>query len=552
MKTSAIGELLLAKGYITAEQLEVALHTQKAHPGYLGEILVGLDFMTADELAHAVAQQHRLPFVDLGVAVPQRKALEVIPKEIALYDTVLPLKIRRGVLTVVTDDPNNDQLLALLGETAKMKIAVAVGERSQIAQSVELNYFELENPIDGRIAALVEAAAGEEEIDIQLLLNLFIESAIKDRATDIHIRPQGLASHVFYRVDGLLHHYYSFPSRIHRNVISRAKIISDIDITQQRAPQEGGFNFHYLHKDYDIRIALIPTPFGENMALRILPKAEALYHLEWLGFDARQVAVLERCLHKRSGIVLVVGPSGGGKTTTLFSALRRANILQRNVVTVEDPVEYQLSLVQQTNVNDTAGYGFADALPHLVRQDADIVVIGEIRDQGTALAVVRSALSGHLVLSTMTANDAQGAVARLMDFGIKSYMLSSGLLAVLYQHLVRRLCENCKRPVKIAGEELLAYGFDQNAVAVAGNEPVTIYEATGCDHCRQTGYRGRIAIAELIEVDDRIRHLIEKGRLAIETAELLREQGMNTIRDDALVKLLQGVTSLAEIVRVLV
>lgn len=546
MKNSPLGELLLATGHVTAEQLEVALHTQKARPGYLGEILVGLDFVTADEIAHAVAAQHKLPYIDLGISVPQKKALQAIPKDLALAHTVLPLRIKRGVLTVVTHDPANTELAELLAETSGLEIAFAISDKALIAQSVELYYFELENPLENRIASLVDEAANERDIDIETFLDLLIQNAIKDRATDIHIRPQALASHVFYRVDGVLHHYFAFPARIHRNVISRVKVLSDMDITRQRVPQDGGFAFHYLRAGYDIRVAIIPTSFGENMVLRLLPKTEALHRLERLGFEAAQVAVLERCLRKQSGIILTVGPSGSGKTTTLYSMLRRSNILQRNVVSVEDPIEYQLSLVQQTAVNEAAGYTFADSLQHLVRQDADIILLGEVRNQETALAVARSALSGHLILSTMTANDAQGAIARLMDFGVKSYMLSATLLVVLYQRLVRRLCDNCKRSVTLSWAQLAAEGLGE--AEAAGD--VTIYEAVGCEHCRDSGYRGRIAVAELLEVNEELRELLDKGRVALETGNLLRQQGATSIREDALAKLLQGVTSLEEIRRV--
>jgi type II secretory ATPase GspE/PulE/Tfp pilus assembly ATPase PilB-like protein len=547
MKNSPLGELLLSTGHVTAEQLEVALHTQKARPGYLGEILVGLDFVTADEIAHAVATQHKLPYVDLCIAVPQKKALEALPKDIALDNGVLPLRIKRGVLTVVTHDPAAAELASMLRDLCGLEISFAISDKALIAQSIELYYFELENPIENRIATLVDEAANERDIDIEAFLDLLIQNAVKDRATDIHIRPQALSSHVFYRVDGVLHHYFSFPSRIHRNVISRVKVLSEMDITRQRIPQDGGFAFNYLRTAYDIRVAIVPTSFGENMVLRILPKTEALHRLERLGFEAAQVAVLERCLRKQSGIILTVGPSGSGKTTTLYSTLRRTNILQRNVVTVEDPIEYQLSLVQQTNVNESAGYTFADSLQHLVRQDADIILIGEVRNQETALAVARSALSGHLILSTMTANDAQGAVARLMDFGIKSYMLSATLLAVLYQRLVRRLCDNCKRPVSLPRAQLSEYGL---GAAEGGAETVTVYEAVGCEHCRRSGYRGRVAVAELLEIGEDIRELLDKGRIALETGELLRRQGAATIREDAGAKLLQGITSLEEIRRV--
>jgi len=546
MKISPLGELLLATGHVTAEQLETALHTQKARPGYLGEILVGLDFVTADEIAHAVAAQHKLPYVDLGITVPQKKALQSVPKDLAVEHTVLPLRIKRGVLTVVTHDPANAELAGLLAEASGLDIAFAISDKTRIAQSVELYYFELENPLENRIATLVDDAANERDIDIEQFLDFIIQNAIKDRATDIHIRPQALASHVFYRVDGVLHHYFSFPSRIHRNVISRVKVLSDMDITRQRVPQDGGFAFHYLRAGYDIRVAIIPTSFGENMVLRLLPKAEALHRLERLGFEAPQVAALERCLRKQSGIILTVGPSGSGKTTTLYSMLRRSNILQRNVVTVEDPIEYQLSLVQQTAVNEAAGYTFADSLQHLVRQDADIILLGEVRNQETALAVARSALSGHLILSTMTANDAQGAIARLLDFGIKSYMLSATLLVVLYQRLVRRLCDNCKRPVSVPRAVLAAEGLGVAEPA----EEVTLHEAVGCEHCRQSGYRGRVAVAELLEVDEELRELLDKGRVGLDSGSLLHRQGANSIRDDALVKLLQGVTSLEEIRRV--
>ncbi|GEM_PF-1833801 len=549
MKNSPIGELLLNTGHVTAEQLEVALHTQKARPGYLGEILVGLDFVTADEIAHAIAAQHKLPYVDLTIAVPQKKALQALPKDIALGNAVLPLRIKRGVLTVVTHDPSGPELESLLRDMSGLEISFAISDKALIAQSIELYYFELENPIENRIASLVDEAASERDIDIEVFLNLLIQNAIKDRATDIHIRPQALSSHVFYRVDGVLHHYFSFPSHIHRNVISRVKVLSDIDITRQRSPQDGGFAFSYLRTAYDIRVAIIPTSFGENMVLRILPKTEALHRLERLGFEAPQVAVLERCLRKQSGIILTVGPSGSGKSTTLYSTLRRTNILQRNVVTVEDPIEYQLSLVQQTNVNEAAGYTFAESLQYLVRQDADIILIGEVRNQETAMAVARSALSGHLILSTMTANDAQGAIARLMDFGVKSYMLSATLLAVLYQRLLRRLCDNCKRPVELSWPQLLEQDFGRLEDAPDAPTTVTVHEAVGCEHCRQSGYRGRIAVAEVLEITEDVRHLLEQGRMALET-DLLRKQGVNSIRDDALAKLLQGVTSLEEIRRV--
>jgi Type II secretory pathway, ATPase PulE/Tfp pilus assembly pathway, ATPase PilB len=547
MKNSPLGELLLATGHVTVEQLEVALHTQKARPDYLGEILVGLDFVTADEIAHAVATQHRLPYVDLDFAVPQRNALQAIPKDLALAHTVLPLRLKRGVLTVVTQDPGNAGLKAQLREASGRRIAFAVSDRARIAQMVELYYFELENPLEQRIVALIDEAAEGADIDIELLLELLIQNAIKDRATDIHIRPQALASHVFYRVDGVLHHYFAFPSRIHRNIVSRAKVLSDLDITRQRAPQDGGFAFNYLRAGYDIRIAVIPTSFGENMVLRLLPKSEALHRLERLGFADAQAAVLERCLRKQSGIILTVGPSGSGKTTTLYSMLRRSNILQRNVVTVEDPIEYQLSLVQQTAVNEAAGYTFADSLQYLVRQDADIILLGEVRNQETALAVARSALSGHLILSTITANDAQGAIARLLDFGIKSYMLSATLLVVVYQRLVRRLCDNCKRPLPMSRDELAAQGWGE---AAGAEDCVTVYQAAGCEHCRQSGYRGRIAVAELLEVTDEVRDLLDQGRLALEGGGLPRSPGGRSIRDDAQAKLLQGVTSLEELRRV--
>lgn len=550
MKNSPIGELLLATGHVTSEQLAVALQTQKANPGYIGEILVGLDFVTADEIARAVAAQHKLPYVDLTITVPQKKALEAVSKEVALYNTVLPLKVRKGVLTVATHDPAQPELVQQLREAAGMEVALAISDKALIAQSVEQYYFQLENPIEDRIGALVAAAAADEEIDIELFLELLIENAIKDRATDIHIRPQALASHVLYRVDGVLRHYYSFPLSIHRNVVSRAKVLSDMDITRQRVPQDGGFPFRYLRLTYDIRVALIPTPVGENMVLRVLPKSEALHGLGRLGFDDSRVAALARCLHRQSGIVLVVGPSGGGKTTTLFSALREADILQRNVVTVEDPIEYQMALVQQTGVNEAAGYTFSESLQHLVRQDADIIVFGEIRNQESAAAVVRGALSGHLILSTMTASDAQGAIARLLDFGIKSYMLSSSLLAVLYQRLARRLCDNCKRPVTTSWGELAAHGLVSKAAPNTQDE-VTVYEAVGCEHCRQSGYLGRIAIAELIDVNDDVRRLIDKGKLSFDSSDLLQRQGNSTIRDDALDKLLAGVCSLEELLRVL-
>ncbi len=544
-----IGKLLEEAGFINQEQIEVALNVQKASPMFFGEVLQDLDFVTASEISEAVAKQNRLDYIDLSTRVPSQEALKLVPHEVAISRAILPLEVDEETLSVATEDVNDIMTLDYLRKISGKKIKFLVSDKSSIARYSEMFYYQLENPIEAEIAQIVQDTLEHKEIDIPHLVDLLLNNAIKDRVTDIHITPESSASHVFYRIDGVLQHYYSLPIELHPQIVARIKITSNLDISEQRKPQDGAFSYEFLNDKFDLRVSTLPTNHGENIVMRLLGKGSSLFSLEHLGLTKENSQKVEKYFTKPYGIILIVGPTGSGKTTTLYSALRKVNSLKKNVMTIEDPIEYKFTFIKQTQLNVKAGYTFDSAIRAFMRQDPDVILVGEIRDPETAELAIRASITGHLVLSTLHTNNAIGTIPRLDDLDIPPYLVASGLLSIIAQRLVRKLCPHCKVKVEKINEELLEMGIPQNIIDI--NPEYELYEAVGCNQCRNTGYNGREAIIEIFELDTELEGLISKRASTLEILDLAKKKGMKTMQEDGYIKVLNGQTTIDEIDRVI-
>lgn len=552
MTALVIGEMLKSTGVISEEQIEAALHVQKVTKEAIGEIFVRLNFITDDELARAVALQNDLEYVDLDSYIPDKEVLKLIDKDFAMFNMVLPLKIENDFLIVVTAWPNDGEILEYLEQNSEHPIRFAVSDSKAIARYVQFYYEQLDYSIESQVNDLIELSTQHKEIDIKNFVDLIINNAIKDRVTDIHITPEHLTSHIFYRIDGVLKHCYSIPTSLFEHVVLRIKVLSQLDIAQHLLPQDGEFDFDFLQSNYNIRVSTIPTINGEKLALRLMPENFRLYTLENLGFDSDLSDYISQNLRKTSGIILLVGSSGSGKTTTLYAMLRKIDILKRNVICVEEPVEYHLPFINQIQVNTNSKYTFDKALHHIARQDPDVIAIGEILDDVTAKLAIRSSATGHLILSTFSASSSVSAISRLNDFGVDKNLLADGLLTIVSQKLLRKLCDECKEELIIPKDELLKHFGDLHEIILSlPNDNIKIYKENGCKHCRESGYIGRTAVVELLHVDEQVRDMIEYGNSATEIEHYINKTSNTGIKNDALKKVLNGITSLEEVERLI-
>jgi type IV pilus assembly protein PilB len=550
MARKRLGELLEELGYLSREQLEVALEVQKLNGKSLGSLLVELSFISPQELAQAIAKQAGKEFADLTLYTPSFEALKLVDKATALQLEILPLDVKEGRIVVAVSDPFNVNIIDLLRRKTGLEPEILVSDRESILRSIEIYYEQLTKPIQERIEETIRRAT-QGEADIPRLVDLFLNHAVIDRATDIHLSPESTASHVFFRIDGVLHHYYTFPKEIHPTIVSRVKILGGMDISEQRLPQDGGFTYTFLGESYDVRVSTVPTAYGENVVMRILPKNLSLFNLRSLGFEEDILKELEEVISKPYGMVLVTGPTGSGKTTTLYAILRRLNALRKNILTVEDPIEYRFPFIKQTQVNEKAGYTFAKAIRHFLRQDPDVILVGEVRDEETAEMAVRAAITGHLVLSTVHTNDAVSTIPRLIDLKVKEYMIASGVLAITSQRLIRKVCPFCAEERVMSREELMVLGFPEDSLSKLLPSPeVKVRVGKGCEHCRGTGYLGRTAVAELLKIDEEIGDMIVRGYPPLAIAQRAREKGMRVIKEDGLLKVVKGLTTPEEVRRV--
>ena len=536
-----IGELLKEAGFITDEHINYALRVQKAVRKRFGDILRDLGFVTDAEIALVVARQSGLEFIDLDAVSPSKDALSKVPKNFSTQNNILPISVDGDTLTIALSDPYNERVKAMISRFHRGKIEYKVAPATVLAKKIERFYYIAENPISQTIEDMAKTVANGGEISIENLLNFIIEDAIDKSASDIHINPVDEATLVSYRIDGVLHLFHSLPISIHSRLVSTVKVRSSMDIATTNVPQDGAMIYEFLREKYDFRVSTVPTIYGENVVIRILGGHSKHISLEQIGFNEKQLEVVRKAISAPYGIILATGPTGAGKTTTLYALLRRINSMERNVLTIEDPVEFKIPLIHQVNVNEKANLTFASAIRSFLRQDPDVMLVGEIRDEETATLAIRAALTGHLVLSTLHTNDAISAISRLKDLGINDFLLSSSLTAVIAQRLVRKLCPHCKRsvePDEYIKEQILSDNIDR------------VYEHVGCEVCNYTGYVGRVAAAEIFLVDEKIKEMIAEGVAISQIKRYLFDQGMWTMRDSAFELVKQGLTDVKEVQRV--
>lgn len=546
MAKKKIGELLREKSLINEAQINVAIEQQKITGAFLGETLIKLGFVSAKEISQCLAEQSGLEYIDLREYPVSEDALRLIPKDIAERGAFIPIELRDSRIVIGVIDPNNILAIDTVGKYTRFQPIMYLVDSEAFYDTLEKAYFFLENPIQKQIEETVqELKRGVVASQISRLSELIIMDGIRKNATDIHITPSEETVHVFYRIDGILQHGFCFPKYAQPGVISKIKVMSELDIAEQRLPQDGSFSFTFLGKNYDMRVSTIPTIYGENIVIRILSGTGPLTRLEALGFDPEETKKLRLLFKKPHGIILITGPTGSGKTTTLYAALREINLLEKNVLTVEDPVEYRLSLVKQTEVNLKAGYDFALAGRNFMRQDPDVMLLGEIRDQETASIAVRASITGHLVLSTLHTNDAITAIPRLFDLGVDSFLLSSSLLAIVAQRLVRKICPHCKESYSLDDDYLEVLRF-YNIPDI----PRTLYRGGGCKVCNFSGYIGRTAIGEIFIIDDEIKDMITRRQPIHLIKESAIQKGMKSLIMDGINKVNKGVTTIDEILRV--
>jgi len=539
-----IGQLLKERGFITEEYIRFALLEQKATRERLGEILTRLGLVTELEVARVLAEQAGLPFEDLSTVTPDPKALLKVSPAFAKQREILPLRIEEGALVVALPDPFNLPLQEAISRVSGMRIKPVVAARSQINRASERFYYFLESPPEKELEKVTERLRENPnaEVNIEDLIEKLLIVATGKRATDIHITPSEKTTQVFFRIDGVLEPFWIFPRVIHSRLIGAIKVRAGMDIAEVRLPQDGRMHFAFLGEEYDLRVSTVRTPSGENMVIRILPAGSAVPHLSTLGFTEEEVALIKEIFERPYGMFLVTGPTGSGKTTTLYAGLRLLNLLEKNVLTAEDPIEYRLPLARQTQVNEEAGYTFARAIRHFLRQDPDVILVGEVRDEETAEMAVRSALTGHLFLSTLHTNDALSTIYRLKDLGISSDLLASSLLGASAQRLIRKLCPYCREEYHPPEELLAYYNLPRDH---------TYFRGKGCESCGGRGYLGRTVVTEIFRVSNRIRALIAEDAPLTKIAEVARGEGMKSLRDSAREKVLEGITTVEEIRRVI-
>jgi type IV pilus assembly protein PilB len=552
-----LGDILLDDGLVNPDQLATALQEQRRLGRSLGRVLVDLGMVTEGQLVAALATQIGLPFVDLSEYQVDASAVLSVTAAVARRHVALPIAYEEGRLVVAMADPANvfavDDIRSMTGREVKPVVATKADLLAAIDRyhRADGDLDELTMSLDARADEEQDLSSVREVVDdapIVRFVNLLITQAIQDRASDIHIEPGERELRVRFRIDGVLHEVMHSPKTIQAGVISRLKIMSDIDIAERRIPQDGRLSVQQNGKKIDLRVATLPTVWGEKVVMRILDNSTAMLKLSDLGFSDGNYSRWEQSFTKPYGMLLVTGPTGSGKSTTLYSTLNIVSKPEVNVITVEDPVEYRLPGINQVQANAKAGLTFAAALRSILRSDPDIILLGEIRDHETAQIAIEAALTGHLVLSTLHTNDAPSAVNRLIEMGIEPFLVGSALDCVLAQRLARRLCSKCKEAYEPTRDSLVANRFPWPEEA----ELPTLYRAVGCGACSKTGYKGRLALHEVMTVSEDIERLAVDRASADAIGRIAQNQGMTTLRNDGLEKVLLGHTSVEEILRVVV
>jgi type IV pilus assembly protein PilB len=565
-QTRRLGDLLVAEGLITEEQLKQALAEQKGKTEKLGSILARLQFITEEQLIGFLSRQYGIPSITVTNVDVDAETLRLVPAPIARKYEVLPVKRIGGTLTLAMADPTNVFALDDVAFMTSLQILPVVAPQAAIRAAIERHYEAgqqsamnemlteiaadasvevLEGETDAPGVDVFELKESADEAPVIKLVNMVLVDAIRKGASDLHWEPYEKHFRIRFRIDGVLHEMLSPPKRLEPAIISRLKIMSSLDISERRVPQDGRIKLRFGAREIDFRVSILPTIFGEKAVLRILDKDSLQLDLTKLGFDAWSYEKFNHAIHQPYGMVLITGPTGSGKTTTLYSAISTINSPEHNIMTAEDPVEYNLKGVNQVQVNEGVGRSFAAVLRSFLRQDPDVILVGETRDLETAQISIRAALTGHLVFTTLHTNDCPSTVARLFDMGIQPFLLSSALLLILAQRLGRRICKECRQPMPGTEEDLVPFGHTPQ-----GLTNVTFYRGKGCATCNFTGMKGRVAIYEVMPVTEALRDMILKNAATADIREQAQRDGMKTLRESGLMKVIEGTTTVEEILRV--
>ncbi|MGO8672354.1 MAG: GspE/PulE family protein [Capsulimonadaceae bacterium] len=613
MQKKSLGEVLVERGVISQPQLQQAREAQKTAPQDLGNIIHDLGFASERDIASARAASLNLQFVDLTRHPIEPEATRAVPEHIVKRYNILPIKrdstsTPNKLMVAVGDIQNSRAGLDDVRLVSRCQITPVLAAKSDIEDAINRYYSpagssaavgangmksarpinqprsnglqnppavikdeplvsatpavpeQQENPLAKVITQditqiQIDSGDDEDEVDVEKMseeapiiriAHAIVQEAIRQKASDIHIEPMQKGVRIRYRIDGVLNETMTVPKHIQNQLIARFKIMADLNIAERRVPQDGRIPIKHEGKDFDLRVSVLPTFYGEKIVMRVLDKSSVLLGLNKLGFQPDVQQKLEELVGQPNGMILTTGPTGSGKTTTLYSILNKINSSEKNIITVEDPVEYQLPGVSQVNVNRKAGLTFGSALRSFLRQDPDIIMVGEMRDLETCQIAVEAALTGHLVLSTLHTNDAPSTVMRLADMGIESYLIAATVVGILAQRLCRKVCVNCKQPYQIPASELVRFGFvPQNA-----NQMVTLYRGAGCEECRQKGYKGRLGLYELMVMNEEIREMVVRRAPVADIREGAKAGGMKELREDGLLKVLEGITTPDEVMRV--
>ena len=558
-----LGDLLIKEGLITKDQLDKALQEQKANGTRLGYNLVKLGFVQETEITKMLARQFRMPAVDLSRFEVDPKIVKMIPADIALKHLVLPLKKEGRTLTVAMADPTNMGVIDDLKFVTRYDIFPVIAGEYTLRTAIEKYYEQVDAQLDSLLKEMGEESESEElelvqeqeeaeqagaamadDAPVVKLINAILTDAVKRGASDIHVEPFEHEIRVRYRIDGALSEVMKPPIKLKAALTSRIKIMSALNIAERRIPQDGRIRLKMGKRVIDFRVSTLPVLFGEKIVMRILDKGNLTLDLSKFGFEPKAEADLMKAILNPYGMVLVTGPTGSGKTTTLYSALSRVNTIEVNIMTAEDPVEYNLMGINQVAVRNEIGMTFAAALKAFLRQDPNIIMVGEIRDIETGGIAIKAALTGHLVLSTLHTNDAPSTITRMIDMGIEPFNVSSAVNLIVAQRLVRRICKDCKAETTYSADELKVLG-----TTVKEWEGVTFYKGKGCDTCAGSGYKGRAGLYEVMAFSQELRRMILRGASTNELQQQAVKDGMLTLRMDGIVKIKKGVTTLEEVVK---
>ena len=541
-----LAELLLEQGLVSRDQLQAA-QAEAARSGQpLKRVLVQKGFVSEADLTALIAVQSGVMSLDLANHLIKPEVVQLVPEALARKHTLVPVFAIGESLTVAMDDPLNFFAIDELRLKAKREIKTVVASETSIRQAIE-QYYGAAGTIADVAQAIQEAALPQNEKEaaaeapIIRLVNLLIMQAVRERASDIHIEPGEGVLRTRFRVDGVLREVNGPPVHLASAVVSRIKVLAGLDIAEKRKPQDGRFQLKMEGKGIDLRVSVVPTQFGEKVVMRLLDPANAVLSLSQLGLEDASREQVERLIRAPHGILLVTGPTGSGKTTTLYAALNLINSMERNIITIEDPVEYRLAGVNQVQVNPKAEVTFASALRSFLRQDPDIIMVGEVRDRETAEIAIQAALTGHLVFSTLHTNDAPGSLTRLIDMGVEPFLVASSVIGVLAQRLIRLVCQKCRESYEPAAALAAQLHLEKRAM---------LYRGKGCASCRQSGYKGRLGIFELLPMTGAIKDLVVSKAPAHAIRERAREAGMRSLRADGVAKACAGVTTIEEVIRV--